>query len=117
MDGRTTPGATGIWLAISISMGCVGQIGARGASDRTSQAPRDAGPDSGVALAPPAPFAPAPGGLQRLTAVQYQNTVRALLGTAAAPPAGLEPDTPQDGFTTISARQSSLSPHGVEQYD
>lgn len=60
--------------------------------------------------APPA-FAP----VRRLTHVEYNNTVRDLLGDTSAPASGFTADVAQDGFTN-NAVALSVSPALTEQY-
>jgi hypothetical protein len=56
------------------------------------------------------------GRLRRLTAAQFRNSLRDLLGDGAT--AGdLEPDSLRDGFASIGATYTSISPRGIEQYD
>ena len=76
--------------------------------------------DEGATLPdePPPRFRPAPGGLRRLTAIQYQNTVRDLFGPGVPLPsaAQLEPDTLVAGSATVGASRVGLSAHGVEKF-
>ncbi len=71
---------------------------------------------------PPSPPAPPPVALQpaaalhRLTAVQFESSVHALLG-AEAPLTAIEADTDLNGFATVAASHVALSPAGVERYE
>jgi hypothetical protein len=55
--------------------------------------------------------------MQRLTALQYQNSVRDLLGASIVPPIALEPDQAESGFASIGASRLPVSALGVEQYE
>jgi hypothetical protein len=61
--------------------------------------------------APPAPTAA--GRLRLLTRAQLENSLRDLLGEV--PVGTTEPDTVDDGFASIGASHTTISPHGVEQ--
>jgi hypothetical protein len=68
-------------------------------------------------ITPAGPYSPsAPASLRRLTAVQYRNAVRDLLGPVT-PPTALEPDVPEAGFTSVTVAKVSVSARGVEQYE
>jgi hypothetical protein len=56
-------------------------------------------------------------GAQRLTTAQYANIVHDVFGDSVAVPTSLEPDAPADGFASLGSSKSSISPHGVEQYE
>ncbi|HUS65912.1 MAG TPA: DUF1592 domain-containing protein [Kofleriaceae bacterium] len=73
----------------------------------------DGGHVSGSDLAPPAASAE----LHRLTVVQYQNSVRDLLGADIAVPSALEPDSKLHGYTSVAAGQQTISPVAAEQYE
>jgi hypothetical protein len=60
---------------------------------------------------PPAPS------LRRLTAAQYANTVRDLLGADVALPTRLEPDAAEEGLLSVGAGTASVSSLGVERYE
>ncbi len=60
---------------------------------------------------------PAEAHLTRLTAAQYRNTVRDVLGEGLALPPQLEPDLPSAGLVAIGASESTISGWGVEQYE
>jgi hypothetical protein len=70
-------------------------------------------------LEPPASAAavPAPGGLRRLLRRQYINSVRVLLGEAAAQAAMPPEDTSLHGFDSIAAAELSLPPSAVGAYE
>ena len=60
---------------------------------------------------PPAPT------LRRLTTAQYSNAVHDLFGEEVVVPRQLEPDVNLEGFFSIGAAVTSISPRGVEQYE
>jgi hypothetical protein len=76
-------------------------------------------PTETTAEAPPvrsvAPFQPTEPTLPKLTAAQYTNVIRDLLGAGLSIPE-LEPDQRPYGFSIIGASQSTLSERGTELY-
>jgi len=60
---------------------------------------------------------PAPGGLRKLTARQYINSLRVLLGDAAAEQANAPEDTQANGLEAIAASEHALTPDAVESYE
>ena len=62
-------------------------------------------------------YAPNTGALRRLTAAQYGNTVRDLLGTPLVVPSRLEQDDASVGLFSIGARLTTISPRGAELYE
>ncbi|MCK6546644.1 DUF1592 domain-containing protein [Myxococcota bacterium] len=66
---------------------------------------------------PPAPITPAEPVLHRLTAAQYTNTIRDLLGDDVVLPTALEPDVVERGLASLGASIATISPWGVEQYE
>lgn len=60
---------------------------------------------------PPAPT------LRRLTQAQYANAVHDLFGEDVIVPPQLEPDVNLEGYFSIGAALTSISPRGVEQYE
>jgi len=63
----------------------------------------------------PSEFVPAPGGLKRLTVVQYRNSIHDLLGDkVAAPP--LEPDTLLSGSAAVGAGRIVISRQATEKF-
>jgi len=102
----------------------MGGLGCQAQSDGSSSDETTAGGSSGSAGsssggatmvvvpqgAPPA-FAP----VRRLTHVEYDNTVKDLLGNTTAPAQGFTADVAQDGFTN-NAIALSVSPALAEQY-
>jgi hypothetical protein len=62
-------------------------------------------------------FEPAPATLQRLTRIEYQNSVRDLLPAGSFVPSDLEVDTILYGFATIGASEISIAPRAAEQYE
>jgi hypothetical protein len=61
-------------------------------------------------------FEPAPGGARRLTAEQYANAIRDLLGGTAAVPGALDDDDTGLEFSSQGAYRVTTSPSGVEKY-
>ena len=55
--------------------------------------------------------------LRRLTRAQYKHAIADLLGPEIVVPTALEPDVEEQGFVSIGASVSSLSPRGVEQFE
>jgi hypothetical protein len=122
------PGAGLPLLALLAGFGCSGAVGdgrdpgspAEGPGD--PPAPGATGGGRG-AEAPPAPRTPAPGatipgpgGLRRLTASQYWNTIDDLLGPGL-PRSPLDPDLSNGGSTAVGAARVSTSATGVELYE
>jgi hypothetical protein len=68
---------------------------------------------SGPGMAPPAAEAT----LHRLTVLQYQNTVRDLLGADIAVPTDLEADSKLHGFTSVATGAMTISPIAAEKYE
>jgi hypothetical protein len=62
-------------------------------------------------------YAPNTGALRRLTAPQYANTVRDLLGSPLVVPTRLEQDDASVGLFSIGARLTTISPRGAELYE
>ncbi|HEY0137195.1 MAG TPA: DUF1592 domain-containing protein [Nannocystis sp.] len=99
--------------------GVTGNSGNSGADDGTptTGSGEDAGESAGDDGADPADFDPAPVRLRLLLARHYQNTVRDLLGDAAAGLAAPPTDTALNGFEAIAAAQVSLTDSAVEVYE
>jgi len=93
-------------------LACTGSIDAGKSADRPSK-PAGGGPPA----ATPAASAVVPAGLRRLTRVQYQNTVRALLGDAIEVPTELDPDDPEATFASVGGYRITTSPGGVLKYE
>ncbi|HEY0706008.1 MAG TPA: DUF1592 domain-containing protein [Polyangia bacterium] len=64
----------------------------------------------------PPKFVPAPGGLKRLTLLQYQNTIQDVLGPNVTVPTHIEPDTLVAGSASVGAARVGVSGHGIEKY-
>jgi len=92
-------------------LACTGSI------DAGKSAGRPTKPTNGPTTATPAPDAVVPAGLRRLTTVQYQNTVRALLGDAIKVPTELDPDDPEATFSSVGGYRITTSPGGVLKYE
>ena len=110
MEGRDTltlvGRVVGVWaLALLACVACTGEIGDVGID------PDD--PDPREAL----PFAPVTAAMQRLTVAQYQSSVTDVLGEGLTMPEILEPDTTLNGFVSIGASRTTISPRGVESYE
>jgi hypothetical protein len=130
---RRAPHLLVMTLAIA---GCAGEIGRTEAPgsgapgvDGTSaggspgsrpgpQAPDGQKPGGGPGAPQVAPGAgrPFPARMQRLTAVQYRNTVADLFGASIHVPE-LEEDAPVAGFDVVGASRISTSARGVELYE
>ena len=63
---------------------------------------------------PPQPSSPS---LRRLTIAQYQNIILDTFGEGLLVPSNLEPDVETEGFKSLGAGISSISPVGVERYE
>ena len=76
--------------------------------------------DSGTTVVPPnaePSVAPATPSLRRLTVAQYQNVITDVFGPDLLIPSNLEPDIVVEGFRSLGASISSISPVGVERYE
>ncbi|MFO0592860.1 MAG: DUF1592 domain-containing protein [Polyangiaceae bacterium] len=62
-------------------------------------------------------FAPAPGGIRRLLARQYKNSIKMILGDAAAQAATPPEDVTLSEFETLAAAELSAPPSAVEAYE
>jgi hypothetical protein len=84
-----------------------------------STAPEAETSGSDVRMAPGAPSGDTAntGALRRLTATQYANSVRDLLGASLKLDVDLEPDTHFGGFVSVGAAQVAISASGVEKYE
>lgn len=63
------------------------------------------------------PIAPAPGGLRRLRAAQYVNSIRTIFGDVAASAAMPPNDASLHGFDSIGAAELALPQTAVEEYE
>src|SRR5688500_9652333 len=68
---------------------------------------------SGPGMAPPAAEAQ----LHRLTALQYQNSIRDLFGEDLEVPSDLEPDSKLHGYTSVATGELTISPIAAEKYE
>jgi hypothetical protein len=126
-------------LAIALGANCVGAIADPDGTSQGGDGPATAGrsspgsstpggsgsaglePSAGQEGAgqpgslPPGSFAPAPGGLMRLTASQYHNTLRDLLGVTGA--RAVAPDQRGSIFSSIGAFEVSTAQVDVERYE
>ena len=93
---------------------CNGSIDEPGALDPELEVPGVPDDNDGDGI--PDISVPAPPGLRRLTAPQFVNSLRDLTGIDLGRPT-LEPDLPSNGFVTVGASRSTISPRGVEQYE
>jgi len=55
--------------------------------------------------------------MSRLTATQYRNTLRDILGEDVVLPQAPEPDEAAGGFIAVGASRTSVSPLGVERFE
>lgn len=62
-------------------------------------------------------FSPAPGGIRRLLARQYRNSIKIILGDAAAQAADPPEDSTLSEFETLAAADLSAPPSAIEQYE
>ncbi len=60
---------------------------------------------------------PSPPSLRRLTISQYRNVILDTFGDGLLVPTNLEPDVETEGFKSLGAGISSISPVGVERYE
>jgi hypothetical protein len=111
-------------LLIAVGLGCTGQIGRNtpagngGGTSTGIGASTGAGAQSGTGgVGAPGVYVPAQPALRLLTVAQYQNSMRALLGSSITLPADLELDTVLNGFVSIGASKVDLSPLAVEQLE
>ncbi|AKF10551.1 Cellulose-binding domain protein [Sandaracinus amylolyticus] len=65
----------------------------------------------------PATTQPVQAAMRRLTAVQYDATMRALFGDDVQVDAELEADTPVNGFVAIGSARTTISPRAAELYE
>jgi len=106
--------------AVTGLTGNSGNSGATAAEDGTPTT--SAGEETGVETGdeggnPGSEFEPAPVRLRLLLSRHYQNTIRDLLGEAAAGLAAPPTDTALNGFEAIAAAQVSLTDSSVEAYE
>lgn len=62
-------------------------------------------------------FDPAPGGMRKLLARQYVNSIRLVLGDSAASKAVAPADATLGDFETLAAAELSLAPTAIEAYE
>jgi hypothetical protein len=62
-------------------------------------------------------FEPAPAGIRRLLGRQYRNSIRGILGDAAAAAATPPPDSTLNEFQTLANAELSVAPTDVDQYE
>ncbi|MEZ4380098.1 MAG: DUF1592 domain-containing protein [Nannocystaceae bacterium] len=91
-----------------------GSAGSASAGDADGDGDSDSDGDSGGL--PAQPFVPGPPTLPRLTAAQYNNALRDVLG-APLPTPLLEPDTNPYLFFNIGAASTTVSEVGVQRYE
>lgn len=105
--GTVSPmGRVGCLVLLGLLCGCTGEIGGVGGTDPDDPDPREA-----------LPFAPVTAAMQRLTVAQYESSVTDVLGAGLTMPEILEPDTTLNGFVSIGASRTTISPRGVESYE
>ena len=62
-------------------------------------------------------FEPAPGGIRKLLGRQYVNSIRQVLGEAAAAKAAPPPDVTLNEFETLAAAELAVPPTAVDAYE
>ncbi len=92
-------------LAMLAALGCSGEI-----TDPTAMDPDRPPPEA-------LPFEAHEAGMQRLTVAQYGNSIIDVLGAGITVPTDLEPDTALNGFVSIGASRTTISPTGVNKYE
>ena len=93
-----------IFFPLSLGIGCSGE--------QTK--------DTGTAKSPPTEepmVMQPPPSLRRLTITQYQNVISDVFGEGLLIPTNLEPDIETEGFKSLGASISSISPVGTERYE
>ena len=60
---------------------------------------------------------PAPGGMRRLLATEYVDSIELMLGQSAAQAARPAPDSSRRHFVAIGAQETSLAAEAIEQYE
>ncbi len=125
-----------LWLTAAVGLSgisCSGSITARHQDDRGGDDAQGGGgggsdvtpPPGSAGLDPDPVFVPPPrqtpftvdGGLQRLSAAQFANTITDLFGAKFAANLEVEVDFRGLGFTSIGGRQVPVSPSGVRKYE
>jgi hypothetical protein len=86
-----------------------------GSSDNGAPQPMATAPGSDAGSAVPV-FVAAPAAMRRLTTIQYQNSIRTLLGDIDVS-TELEADTAVNGFVAIGAAHATISPSAAEKYE
>jgi Protein of unknown function (DUF1592)/Protein of unknown function (DUF1588)/Protein of unknown function (DUF1595)/Protein of unknown function (DUF1585)/Protein of unknown function (DUF1587) len=116
-------------LGLSVVTGCSGSVVSApsvhdeglGPSAALSGGAAGTGSPAGAGSAGSSPqtlsFQAAPVALRRLTVRQYQNTVVDLFGADTVVPVDLEPDTAVNGFYSIGASRSTVSPSAAEKLE
>src|SRR5436190_2079745 len=113
---RTLPTVSWMFLGALLAGACNGYVDKGGASQAAGSGGgagtgavtglAGAAGDSGSAGAMALPLVPGRAPLRRLTRVEYDNTVRDLLGDTSRPAQQFEPDTLADGFTNNADTQN-----------
>lgn len=115
------------FLLLGLATACLGRVERAPVEDLSapgapaSKSPPE-GPDGtrlpgadGVAMPTMSAGVPPVAALRRLTAAQFESTLRDLLGEL--PAVEVEPDAWSDGLASVAASQSAVSPRGVELYE
>jgi hypothetical protein len=105
---------TAIRLLALLLAGCMGDIGV---PSGPGGAPGETIGDLPGASDDPTVFEAAPSALRKLTVLQYQNTVRDLLGSDVTLPQDLEGDSSLNGFYAIGAAKATVSPLAAEKFE
>ncbi|HEX6764545.1 MAG TPA: DUF1592 domain-containing protein, partial [Polyangiaceae bacterium] len=111
-SGGTSAAGTGTGAGTGASSGAGGSSATGGTGTGTGGGP-DIDPD---APTPPAPANPGSVTVRRLNRVEYDNTVRDLLGTTLHPADTFQADASGAGYDTVGAALS-LSPVAVRDYE
>lgn len=96
---------------------CAAALFAGGLFGGCSDPPKDSPSDGPAELGPAPAVSPDTPRLRRLTQVQYRNALSDLFGRDLVLPVSLEPDVREEGFQSVGASSTSISPRGVEQYE
>src|SRR5713226_1056056 len=107
----------GLLLALAGVAACDGQIGSTpgGSGSPGSEVSGTGRP--GSSSTGTSAFGAAPASLKRLRIVEYQSSIRDLLGEAVVVPTDLDSDLARGGYTTISAAVDPYSSSGIEKFE
>ncbi len=116
MRSGKTRSVIGLIGLIGVSFATAVLVGACSGDPQPPSGTTDVGPR------PPMPETAAQTGAQRLTVAQYGNAIREIFGKDTSGkdinvPTAIEVDSTLDGFVSIGASVSTISPSGVEKYE